>query len=202
MEFRLGQTQLTIRFGFVAVLTLSALLDPSGWGVLGLLAALLHELGHLFCCLALKHPPKALELTCFGPALIPREGLTSTKQELLILFSGSGVNLLCAGLCFWAGQWFFQIGVFGLFHLAFGLLNLFPAQGLDGGKALSLMLEQFCGCLWGQRLFHIIQFVFLLSFTTICLYWTIQHRLHWTGLVFCSYLWLAALLPGPGRNTK
>ena len=202
MEFRLGQTRLTIRFGFVAILALSALLDPSGWGVLGLLAALLHELGHLFCCLLLKHPPKALELTCFGPALIPREGLPSKKQELLILLSGSGVNLLCAGLCLWAGQWLPGLAVFGGFHLILGLLNLFPAQGLDGGKALRLLLEHFLGCFWGQRLFWMVQFVFLILFTTICLIWTVQNRLHWTGLVFCGYLWLAALLPSPGRNTN
>ncbi len=202
MEFRLGRTRLTIRFGFVAVLTLSALLNPDRWGVLGLLAALLHELGHLFCCLAFKQPPKALELTCFGPALLPGEGLPSEKQELLILLSGSGVNLLCAGVCFWAGTWLPELAVFGGFHLTLGLLNLFPAQGLDGGKALNLVLEHFLGCLWGQRLFQIIQFVFLISFTTICLFWILQHRLHWSGLVFCSYLWLAALLPGPGRNAN
>lgn len=202
MKFQLGQTRVIIRFGFVAVLTLSALLDPSGWGVLGLLAALLHELGHLFCCLILKQPPEALELTCFGPALISGTRLPTFQQELWILLSGSAVNLLCAGLCVWAGQWLSGLTVFGGFHLILGLLNLFPAQGLDGGKALCLILEQFLGFPWGHRVFWIIQFVFLILFSTICLLWTMEQRLHWTGLVFCGYLWLAALLPSPGRNSN
>ena len=202
MEFQLGQTRLTIQFGFVAILTLSALLDPSGWGVLGLLASLLHELGHLFCCLALKQPPKALELTCFGPALISGTRLPSFQQELWILLSGSAVNLLCAGICFWAGAWLPELAVFGGFHLIVGLLNLFPAQGLDGGKVLCLFLERVLGFPWGQRIFQIIQFVFLILFTTICLLWIREYRLHWTGLVFCGYLWLAALLPSPGRNSN
>lgn len=201
MEFRLGQTRLTIQFSFVAMLALSALLDPDGWGVLGLLAALLHELGHLFCCLLLKQPPKALHLTCFGPALLPGNRLPSQKQELMILLSGSGVNLLCAGICFGASLWLPKLAVFGGFHLLLGLLNLFPACGLDGGKALALCLEQHLEPPWDQRLFCIIQFVFLILFTTFCLYWTIKNRLHWTGLVFCGYLWLAAILPGTERTT-
>lgn len=193
MEFRLGSTRLTLEFGFVAVLTLSALLDPQLWGVLGWLAALLHELGHLFCCLMLKHPPKALKLTCFGPALVYGSHLPSFRQELLILLSGSGANLFWAALCFLGRRWIPGLEIFGGFHLLLGMLNLFPARGLDGGKVLALLLERLLPPPWSGRVFNIIQFVFLALFTSFSIIFVCKNRLHWTALVFCCYLWLAAL---------
>jgi len=103
------------------------------WGVAPpfLLAAILHECGHLTALLALKIPITGLELRAGGAVI--RAELPGGRREALASAAGPGVNLLLAAL-FWR-VW----PLFGLCNLTLGLVNLLPLPRRDGGKLVQAL---------------------------------------------------------------
>ena len=103
------------------------------WGVTPpfLLAATLHEAGHLAALLILKIPVTGLELRAGGAVI--RAVLPGGRREALALAAGPCVNLLLAAL-FWR-LW----PLFGLCNLALGLVNLLPFPQRDGGRLLQAL---------------------------------------------------------------
>ncbi len=110
--------------GFWLLLGGFFLLDRRGLTLPFLLAAALHEAGHLAVLPILGLPPRSLELSAAG-ALIRAE-LRGEPREAWALGAGPGVNLLLAAL-FWR-LW----PMFGLCNLSLGLWNLLPLPGRDG----------------------------------------------------------------------
>ena len=96
-----------------------------------LLAAALHECGHLAALWLLDIPAQALELRTFGASI--RAELPGGRREALALAAGPGVNLLLAAV-FWR-PW----PVFGLCNLALGLGNLLPFPKRDGGRLVQAL---------------------------------------------------------------
>lgn len=120
--------QIKITSGFLFLLGCFWVLDR--WGVAPpfLLAAALHECGHLTALLALEIPITGLELRAGGAVI--RAALPGGRREALALAAGPGVNLLLAAL-FWRA-W----PRFGLCNLTLGLVNLLPFPQRDGGRLL------------------------------------------------------------------
>ena len=116
--------QLRIRAGFL--LAAGAFLLADRWGLFlpFLLAAALHEAGHLAALWALGIPVRELELRAGGAVL--RAELRGEAREAWALGAGPGLNLLLAAL-FWR-PW----PLFGLCNLSLGLWNLLPLPGRDG----------------------------------------------------------------------
>ena len=123
--------QIRITAGFWLLLGGFRLLDR--WGVTApfLLAAALHEAGHLAALLALDVPVTALELRAGGAVI--RAALPGGRREALALTAGPGMNLLLAA-AFWR-HW----PLFGLCNLSLGLVNLLPLPGRDGGRLLQAL---------------------------------------------------------------
>ena len=96
-----------------------------------LLAAGLHECGHLAALWLLDIPAQALELRTFGASI--RAELPGGRREALALAAGPGVNLLLAAV-FWR-PW----PIFGLCNLALGLGNLLPFPKRDGGRLVQAL---------------------------------------------------------------
>ncbi len=128
-------------------LLLGALLyyaDDQGLFSLSLLACALHELGHWLAILALGGEVRLLRLTCVGAEmrLSGRRPLGWFAQMLAAL-AGPLVNLGAGfgALRLWGeGGWCFA-GI----NFALGCFNLLPAGGLDGGRALCLLLTPLLG---------------------------------------------------------
>ena len=121
---------LSVTAGFFLLLGAFFLLDR--WGILPpfVLAAALHEAGHLVVLLALGIPVRALELSAAGAVI--RAELPGDRREALALAAGPGVNLLLALL-------FRRLRpLFALCNLCLGLANLLPLPGRDGGRLLRL----------------------------------------------------------------
>lgn len=96
-----------------------------------LLAAGIHELGHVLALLYMGRPPCRMELSALGAQLeIPSLGY---GQSALALAAGPGASLLLG----------FTLPVCpttGLLSLGLGLFNLLPLRGLDGGELLYNLL--------------------------------------------------------------
>ena len=113
--------------------------DASGFLRLGLLAAILHELGHIFVyCIQQRHLP-VIEVTMTGFCMHTAGERLSPRQRLVLAAAGPAVNFLLAGV------WVLRLlqtttirgSAFWAANLLTGLFNLFtnPAAGwcTDGG---------------------------------------------------------------------
>lgn len=121
---------------FLCGLILFLLFDRTGLGGQMVLAALVHELGHLIAMAALGEQPQSIVFGGFGVRMERRQGTRlSYQKEIWIYAAGPAVNLLAALL-------FFPNPQICRVHLLLGLFNLLPMGVLDGGQILRCILQK------------------------------------------------------------
>lgn len=109
-----------------------------------LLAAVLHELGHVAAAWGWGVPVKALRLDLFG-ARLELSGMTGYSAELFVAAGGPFVSLAAAALGYPLGSPGEGVYLFSVASLGLGLLNLLPVRGLDGGRMLACLLSLLLG---------------------------------------------------------
>lgn len=135
--------------GFLLLLGALFWLDE-GVGLLpwGLLACLLHELGHVAAAAVLGGRMEGLSLTVVGAELrIGYAAPLSYMRDSLVALAGPAVNLLAGGL-FAALGW----NVASALSLAVGAFNLLPVPPLDGGRVVYGLLANRLDADWAERL--------------------------------------------------
>ena len=128
MNFFMGECRVRVSFYFFPLLCVAAFFDRSVFMLRGMLAALLHECGHLAAMVLLPgNAPREVSLTPFG-VRIERNPLSEFgKGNGIILAAGSGMNFVCAAVTFGF------LPEFAAVSLLLGIFNLLPVEGLDGG---------------------------------------------------------------------
>ena len=127
---------------FFMLLFLALLSAPPLVTAAVLLAATLHELGHLAALRAFGVPVRGLRLSAWGAVLYaPGTCRLSYGRELLVTLAGPAVNLLCApALAFLAVRTRWEPGfLLAGAHAVLGVYNLLPIAPLDGGTAVYLI---------------------------------------------------------------
>lgn len=141
----LGETEVWVHWtALPAVLFLIVTAGPMRVG-LGLLALLVHELGHLLTARGLGYRVGRMELWPFGAALTMEVGAGSLPVSLagpLCSLAAAGMSLLFLRLLPQAEG---VMEPFFVSNLSLGLANLLPAEPLDGGRALSSLLSPALG---------------------------------------------------------
>lgn len=135
--------------GFLLLLGVLFWMDE-GVGLLpwGLLACLLHELGHIVMAAVLGGRVERLSLTAVGAELrISYASPLGYFQESLVALAGPAANLLAGGLFSVLG-W----GVAAALTLAIGGFNLLPILPLDGGRVIHGLLSVRLDADWADRL--------------------------------------------------
>ncbi len=135
--------------GFLLLLGALYWLDE-GVGLLpwGLLACVVHELGHVAAARCFGGKVEQLSLTAVGAELSfsYRAPLTYGRDSLVAL-AGPGANLLLGGLFYWQGRHLPAVLSLGL-----GVFNLLPILPLDGGRVLYSLLAERLDPDWADRL--------------------------------------------------
>lgn len=131
---------------FPAILILSLILSRSVVSLIALVAALLHESGHIAAARILGIRLREMDLGIFGAALLTDGELCSYRKEIILCAAGPATNFLCAALVFAV----MQSGLFSVAEeylsafvrssVSLGILNLLPVTGFDGGRILSSLL--------------------------------------------------------------
>ena len=115
--------------------------DASGFLRLGLLAAVLHELGHIVVYVFLRRRLPVIEVTLTGFCMKTRGEWFSPGQLLVLAAAGPGVNFLLAGL--WALRMAQKLtirgGAFWAANILTGCFNLLPIPPLDGAQLLECL---------------------------------------------------------------
>lgn len=135
--------------GFLLLLGVLFWLDE-GVGLLpwGLLACLLHELGHVAIAAVLGGRVEGLSLTVVGAELRIGYGTPlSYTGDSLVALAGPAANLLAGGL-FTAFGWRLAAAL----SLAVGVFNLLPILPLDGGRVVYGLLANRLDFDWAERL--------------------------------------------------
>ncbi len=124
------------------VLYLLLFLDAGGWMRIALLAAVLHEGGHILVYCLQVHRLPMIEVTVTGFCMCVRRRLTR-RQKFWLAAAGPGTNLALAVL------WWIKLSqnvtvrdsAFWAANLLTGAFNLLPIPPLDGAQMLQSVLE-------------------------------------------------------------
>lgn len=142
-----------------------------------LLAAALHECGHLALLAAFRVPVYGVTLGAFGAVIrAPAARRLSYGRELLVTLAGPAVNLILAplvarGAAYLAWDWGY---LFAGAHLLLGVYNLLPVLPLDGGRALYLLCAYCFGVDAGERVGAAVGLLTVLSLTALGAYLTLR----------------------------
>lgn len=117
--------------------------DATGILRMGLLAAVLHECGHIAAWLALTRRPPQIEVSLIGLCLRWQQARLSGGRLVLLAMAGPAVNLALAGgtLLALQRQACFAGYEFACCNLLLGIFNLLPLPPLDG-QYLWLFIRQ------------------------------------------------------------
>ena len=163
---------LKIKLSISGIFMIIALfLTHSYISIAALIAAALHELGHITAAKLCKIPLGELKLGIFGAALTPQSSCFSYKKEILLCIAGPAVNLSSAILIYpfiHNGNGF--ISLFFSASLFLGSLNLLPIKDFDGGRVLSCTLSYIYSPEIAWRTLNILSFILIFSLWSLSVY--------------------------------
>lgn len=145
MKFSISKVQVELSFPVIAVFALVTVFDSTGSLFCCYLAAVIHEMGHLFTMCLCDSKPNRIKFGLFDIQILDKKrSLRSVKKDLLIVFAGIGANVC---MCFFSLalylllHWKLILIFFGV-NLFTALFNALPVCTLDGGQGLFLLLSQ------------------------------------------------------------
>ena len=111
------------------------LLLPLDWLIAALLAAAVHELGHLAAIRVYGSRPEFLSVGGFGAQI--HTGPLDNRAEFFCAAAGPAASLCLLSLC----RFFPKLALCGAVQ---GMFNLIPVHPMDGGRILCCFLRRLC----------------------------------------------------------
>ena len=139
-----------------------------------LIAAFLHELGHLSVAGALGIPLRSLRFGFLGARMDVRGRMLSYSEEWLLCAAGPAWSLLSSAFAavFW--QVSSDARVFSCASLVLGLLNLLPIRSFDGGRMTECAIRFFAGDVWADRIMRPLSLIFLFLLWACSVYFLLR----------------------------
>lgn len=197
MKFQIRGCTFQVSFSFFALIALFLLLDGTSVAVYGILASVLHELGHVVMMFWKHSAPNQVVFAPFRVDILDHNRQRhSYRTDIAILLAGPCANLLCFGislLCFVFGG-FDHFLLFGYMNLIVGLFNLLPVGPLDGGQVLFALLAPRIGIRKSEIIRQIVSFVILLPIALLGFLVLLDSKYNCSLLFLSYYLMLVLLL--------
>lgn len=194
MTFKFFSTKVKVSFLFMAVLCIILLFDSTGYAFPMLCAVLFHETGHFIamhiCGCAPKEInliPGSVQITCaFAPI----------RQEIFILLCGPAFNLALFTLlfinCYIFSNYFLL--EFALINMLYGLFNLIPVKGLDGGSVLYEIILKKSGIKKANTVILILTAFAIIALAALAVAMTLKGSTNYSAYIMVLYLILSVLL--------
>jgi len=148
--------------------------DQSGLVTVTLLAAVLHEAGHLLAAHLLHVPLRRMRIDLVGARLEIGGRMISYREEWLLAVAGPATSFFVAAL----GSLLWQFGERALYFSAasflLGALNLLPIRSFDGGRMLEALVCSFAGERLADRVMTLTSFSFLFLLWATAVYFLLR----------------------------
>ena len=175
------------------IFLLFAVFEPSGETLATVIAALLHELGHISVMLIQGIGLRDITVTPYGLEINKKRDYKSFPEEIAVSLSGCAVNLLTF-LFFYRLDGFFLM--LAEASLLLGILNLMPVICLDGGSALGATLSLFCLPDKVERICRCVSFVTLFSLWSAAAYIFLFSGCNYSLFIMCIWLFCKIFCAG------
>lgn len=130
---------------FLLILFSNILITGTFYPLIYLVAALMHEAGHILAMRRMGYRASSIKFVGFG-IRIKNKNTYSYRQEIIISLMGPAINILL-GFCGVLLYLEFKselLGYFVLSNLLYAFINLLPLSPLDGYKILSNIMYLKC----------------------------------------------------------
>lgn len=142
LQFKAFGIKVQLSFLFFAVVTIYLILDHSGFGYCGVLAAVTHELGHVIAYFIVGERPKSVTLSIEGMRITSSDRYLTLGKDLFALSAGCFTNFAVFALLYYGMQPSPELTQIALVQLSIGLFNIIPVGALDGGMILKRILAR------------------------------------------------------------
>ncbi len=196
IRFKFRNCLIIISFPFLMLITTILLLDGNSMMCWGLLAAFIHECGHIWAMVLRKSKPKQI---CFQAFFIDIIDSSNTQRDynadIFILLAGPLSNLIIAIVLLISHRFFNcqSLKIFAIANLFLAVFNLLPIETLDGGQiALNLLLRK-CNIKTAERVSFLLSLSILFPLAILGFYVLIRSKYNFSLLFLSCYL-IAILL--------
>lgn len=201
MIFTVRGCKIKISFLLISMIVVVVLIDNSGTTIWGLIAAMIHEFGHIFAMTLRDNKPSEMDFDIFDIKIKDsNRSKNSYKDDIFILIAGPCINLSLSVLFF---VLYFIVRLDFLLipmseNLVLGILNILPIESLDGGQILYCLLVNKIGIKKSEKIVCIISFVFLLPLAALGFTILFRSKYNISLLIVSCYL-MAMLILKRGR---
>lgn len=159
------------------------------------LAAFIHECGHLIAAKSMRLPIKTMRLGVFGASIETDTLFCSYWKEAALAFCGPLANFLSSGfvyICFGAKSRHSVLFIVASLFLA--LLNLLPAGSFDGGRIFSSLLHLLLPSRAADRAVEIMSFFIFFILWTVSVYFILKTGAYLSLFIFSCSLFVRLFL--------
>lgn len=181
--------KIKIRFSFMFIVTFAMLLDESGVTFYSLIAAVIHEAGHIIALLSLERCTINITLSLRG---ISARQNGMLKREVLCLAAGPTANFFVAFICL-------PSPIFSAVNLIVGVVNLLPIGDCDGGRLLHIFLCRYITATHTDSIERMVGVLFLVPLFAALFFVTMANPYNYTLLIFVIYM-IIFLIEGRGLD--
>ncbi len=197
IEFYIFGCTFTVSFPFLTIITVLLLVDENGTMIYGVLAALIHELGHIFAMIIKKSKPKKISFRAFDINIVDNNRIKrSYSDDIFILIAGPLSNIVfCIVLYFTYKLTGFLWLIRPMYENIFiAIFNILPIDTLDGGQILFNLLSRRLSIKTAIKFTLLISFMVLLPVSALGFYVLIISKYNFSLLFLSCYLMAILLL--------
>lgn len=197
MRLRVFNCNIYISFPLVAVLTLSTLIDESNITILGFLATICHELGHIIAMKLKHYKIKEVHLNLFNFNIVDyNRHEKNFRDDITILAAGLICNIFTATISIVAFRLFPEKNLlyFFLENVLLAAVNIVPIMSLDGGQILYIILSMNYGEKLASYILNIISIILLFPIAFLGFFVLLNSKYNFSLLWICLYLIALILL--------
>ncbi len=191
MIFKIFNLKIKIEYGMLAFLAFIVFIDKSNFLFLGILAALIHEFGHLIFMKKTGYDVNEISFNLFNANILDLNRVSRRmSDDILILVSGPFFNMIFFVLFFFLYKIFLikALLYFAFENLFLCVFNLLPVHSLDGGQLLFLLLLRKFSLEFVCKVSFIVSVIGLYLLTTVGFYAFFTSEYNFSLPVLCFYL--------------
>ena len=173
---------------FSLLMLLSLILTRSYLSLAALVAAALHECGHILAAKLCGIPLVDMRLGIFGATLKTDRSLCSYGKEIILAAAGPAANLVCFALCSLFPVRTDATELLSIASLCLAILNLLPVSELDGGRIVYCALASLFSVGVASRIVGALSFAIIFSLWSLSVYLILRLGASLSLFVFSCFL--------------